>query len=83
MTTRQYVDRVFVPDNLPENMACKTSLSMAMELINPCDLRDRLTTALLRRVSRSNDDSARPISGVLVPLHTFVGQPTFSIGADQ
>lgn len=50
MTAGQYVDRVFIPDNLPEGMSFKTSLSMAMELMNPRDLRDRLATALLRHV---------------------------------
>lgn len=50
MTAEQYIDRVFVKANLPEDMSCRNLLAMARDLMDPRDLRKNLISKLLQRV---------------------------------
>ena len=50
LTAEQYIDRVFVPSHLPEDMSFRNLLSMSMELMDPNQLRCNLITKLLERV---------------------------------
>lgn len=50
LTADQYVRKVFVVDNLPEEMSTRSFLSIAVDLLDPQDLQRKLTRALLNRV---------------------------------